>query len=652
MNALSHAVRQGLMDAIGTLTAAKDVTAAILICEGRTFMAGADIKEFGKPAQPPAIYEVAAAFEALRVPTIAAIHGSALGGGLEVALGCDYRIATESAKFGFPEVTLGVIPGSGGIVRSVRCLSPETAVSLITGDKPVSAEKARDIKLIDDITDGDLLEAAMAFARGTIEKRTPLSQRPTPSDPGTEFWEQAKGQVRKSAKGSTAPLVALETIRMAYAEPFEDARRKERTAFEGLRDGDQARALRHVFQAERRANRPAALKNVTPPQITSAGVVGGGTMGAGIAAALLQNGLKVTLLETSAKALEGAEKRVQGILVGAAKRGLLSASAHDECLARFDAALDMSALSDCDLVIEAVFEDMAIKQTLFANLEAVVRPDTLLATNTSYLNPADIAQGLKDKSRFIGLHFFSPAHVMKLLEIVTIDETSPETLAAGFALAQRLGKIAVQAGICEGFIGNRLLKRYRVAAEKLVADGVPIAQVDAAAKNFGLAMGPFAAQDLGGLDIAFRQREAARTPGVASIAPLADALCNAGRLGQKTGGGWYDYADGATKPLPSSAVDAILSELSVTPQSDPADLDDIADRLFFPMIDEATQILAEGIAKALEDIDLVEIHGYGFPRWRGGLMFYAQTLDRKQMFEKLERLGIPPSPAFISWMES
>ncbi len=628
VNALSQSVRAGLMDAFAALESADGIKAAILHCAGRTFMAGADVSEFGKPAAPPAIYEVAARIEALPFPVIAAIHGNALGGGLEVALGCHYRLATEEARLGFPEVTLGVIPGSGGIVRTIRCLEPEKAVTLITGGKPIRAGEAREAGLIDDVVTGDLVEAAIAFATLMAGKPlpTPLSRRQAPAMPDEAFWADATKRAHKTAKGARAPLVALDVIRAAYAEPFETGRQTERAAFERLRDSAEAAALRHVFFAERRANRPDMLGDVEPLPLDRVGVVGGGTMGAGIATALLQAGYAVTLVETNEGALAAARERLTALLVASAKRGLIAGTGFE----RLTLTVDFDDLAPCDLIIEAVFEDLAVKRELFARLDAVARPDAILATNTSYLDPEKLAEPVADTSRVVGLHFFSPAQVMKLVEIVRLSDTSPKTLTTAFALAKRLSKIGVLSGICEGFIGNRLLKRYRAAAEDLLIKGVSVASIDRAARAFGFPMGPFEAQDLGGLDIAFRQREGARSQGQKVPETIADVLCREGRLGQKTGGGWYDYRPGDRAPLPSPVVDSILKDRGIEAgkgdDNDPAAL---AQGLLQPMIAEARAILDEGIAQSPEAIDLVEIHGYGFPRWRGGLMYYAINPDKE-----------------------
>ena len=618
VNALSQALRQALWDAIAELDADPGVDAVVLACAGRTFIAGADVSEFGKPPQPPHLPDVVARIEGAKKPWVAAIHGSALGGGFEVALACRFRVALASASVGLPEVTLGIVPGAGGTVRLPRLVPAAVAVDLVTSGKPVKAPRARELGLVDAIVDGDLRAGAVAFAAAPRPLPAPLSERvPAPLEPG--FWEAAEARVRKAARGAAAPLRALASVRKATEADFETAMAFERETFLALRASPEAAALRHVFFAERAAPRPAVLRGVEPKPVRSVAVIGGGTMGAGIVVALRDAGVPAILVERDAEALDRGLANVGGILAAAVKRGRLSEADAAVRLAGVRGETDYRALADVDLVIEAVFEDITVKRAVFAALGAACRADAILATNTSYLDPQAIAEGVPGPGRFIGLHFFSPANVMKLLEIVPLPETSKETLATGFALAAKLGKVPVQAGICDGFIGNRILKRYRAAAEALLRQGAAIAEVDAAMRGFGFAMGPFEAQDLGGLDIAHLQREGARSRGEAVAETLGDVLVRAGRKGQKTGGGWYDYAAGDRTPRPSETVAGLLAPFA-TPGSLP---DDIAAHLVGEMAAEGEAILAEGIAARPEDIDLVEIHGYGFPRRKGGPMHLA-----------------------------
>ncbi|KRW93831.1 3-hydroxyacyl-CoA dehydrogenase NAD-binding domain-containing protein [Paracoccus sp. MKU1] len=620
VNALSQALRQGLWDAVATLDADPQVAAVVLVCAGRTFIAGADVTEFGKPPQPPHLPDLVDRIEAAQKPWVAAIHGSALGGGFEVAMGCRFRVAAPDASVGLPEVSLGIVPGASGTVRTPRLAGAALAVDLVTSGRPMRAAKAAEAGLVDAVIQGDLLEGAVAFARQALTRSlpAPVSARPVAA-PDPAFWAEQEKAVAKASKGAAAPLRALACLRKATEADFAEAMAFERATFLDLRGSEQAAALRHVFFAERAAPRPAALRDVEPLPLRRTAVIGGGTMGAGIAAALRDAGLPVVLVERDDEAVARGMANLRGIFAGGVKRGKLSEAQAADRLAGVTGTTDYAALADADLVIEAVFEEIGVKRAVFEQLARVCRPDAVLATNTSYLDPRAIAEGLPDPGRFIGLHFFSPANVMKLLEIVPVPETSDRTLATGFALARALKKIPVRAGICEGFIGNRILKRYRAAVEALVRKGVPIAEIDAAMRGYGFAMGPFEAQDLGGLDIAFLQREGARAAGQDVPETLGDILVRAGRKGQKTGGGWYDYAPGERRPQPSAAVAELLAR-QIAPG--PAmSREEIAQALVAEMATEGQAILDEGIAQSPADIDLVEIHGYGFPRWRGGPMF-------------------------------
>ena len=623
VNALGQALRQGLWDAVAALDADHAVRAVVLICAGRTFIAGADVTEFGKPPVPPHLPDLVARIERSAKPWIAAIHGSALGGGFEVALGCRFRVAVPDASVGLPEVTLGLVPGAGGTVRTPRLVDAEQAVALVNTGKPVKAPKALALDLIDRLIEGDLRAGAVAFARDALVRPLPepLCDR-TPAPVPDGFWQAQEALVAKTARGAAAPRRALACVKRAVTGDFAGAMAFERETFLDLRASDQSAALRHVFFAERAAPRPAALKGVEPRRVVSTAVIGGGTMGTGIAAALRDAGLPVILIERDVPSVERGLATLRGIFDGAVKRGRLTEAQAADRLAGVTGTTDHAALADIDLVIEAVFEEIGVKRAVFERLGAVCRSDAVLATNTSYLDPRDIARGLPHPDRFMCLHFFSPANVMKLVEIIPTPDTAPEVLATGFALARALGKVPVQAGICDGFIGNRILKRYRAAAEDLVRQGAGIAEIDAAMRGFGMAMGPFEAQDLGGLDIAFLQREGARARGEPVPETLGDILVRAGRTGQKTGGGWYDYVPGDRKPQPSPAVADLLAARVCRGGSIGGE-DAIARRLVAEMAEEGAEILREGIAHQASDVDLVEIHGYGFPRWRGGPMFHA-----------------------------
>lgn len=649
VNALSQALRQALVEAVAKLDADAAVKAVVLICAGRTFIAGADVSEFGKPPQPPHLPDVVATIEGARKPWVAAIHGSALGGGLEVALGCAWRVAVASASLGLPEVKLGIIPGAGGTVRLPRLIGPAAAVELVTSGSPVDAKKAEGLGLVDAVIEGDLLAGAIAFANGAAGKTRPepiSSRAVVPVEAG--FWEGAEKAVAAKAKREAAPLRALASVRRASETDFASAMAFERETFLDLRGSQQASALRHVFFAERAAPRPPELAGITPRDIRSAAVIGGGTMGAGIAAALRDAGLPVILIERDAAAVERGLANIRAIYDGSVKRGRMTQAIADARMAGVTGSGDYGLLVDTDLIIEAVFEDLSVKRAVFEKLSAVCRSDAVLATNTSYLDPDAIGEGIAHPERFLGLHFFSPAHIMKLLEIVPTGTTAPDVLATGFALARLLGKIPVRAGICDGFIGNRILKVTRAQAERLLLSGATPAAVDAAMRAFGLPMGPFEAQDLGGLDIAAFQRKAARERGEMPFAPVADRLCALERYGQKTGGGWYDYQPGDRAPKPSDTVAAIIAEAAESRAQRAWDEAGIVDAILLPMVNEATCILEEHVALRAADIDLVKIHGYGFPRWRGGPMHYAEGRGLSEVVAVLDRLAAdglaePPS---------
>lgn len=620
VNALGQALRQGLWDAVEAVDADPALRGAVLICAGRTFIAGADVREFGQVPQPPHLPDLVGKIEAAAKPWLAAIHGSALGGGFEVALGCRFRVAVKEASIGLPEVNLGVIPGASGTVRTPRLTGLETAIGMITSGKPVRAPKALEDGLIDGIISGDLKDGAVAFLRAALEAPLPepLSQRPAPQADAA-FWQEQEKAVTKSARGATAPLTALASIRFGTENPFDKAMAFERESFLERRDSREAAALRRIFFAERGAARPAALRDVAPLTLRSIGVIGGGTMGAGIAVALREAGYPVTLIEQDDAAVARGMGNIDSILSGNVKRGRMTEAQAADRRDGITAGSDYALLADVDLVIEAVFEEIGVKRDVFARLAAACRPDAILATNTSYLDPREIAKDLPSPERFIGLHFFSPAHIMKLLEIIPVPETSAPVLATVFALAAKLKKMPVQSGICEGFIGNRILKRYRAAAEKLLRQGVEIARLDQSMREFGLAMGPFEAQDMGGLDIAYLQREGARAAGEDVPETLGDILVRAGRKGRKTSGGWYDYAEGAARGTPSLAVAELLAG-AISGKSDFTN-EEIAKTLIDEMAAEGQAIIDEGIAADSVAVDLVKIHGYGFPRWRGGPMF-------------------------------
>ena len=625
VNALSTAVRARLHDLAAELDADASVSAVVLCGAGRLFVGGADITEFDRPPEPPTLPDLIARLEGAQKPWIAAIHGQALGGGLELALGCHHRVAAPGATMGLPEVSLGIIPGAGGTQRLPRLIGLEAAIPVVAERMMLDSARAAAVGLIDRVIDGPLVEGAVAFARNLPAAPPPPAGARPLADPGAAVWEGAAARIAKGARGQTAPLAALAAMRLGVEQGFAQGLAQERAVFLQLRASDEAAALRHLFFAERAAPRPADLRGITPRPVATVGIVGGGTMGSGIAAACRNAGLTVILSERDDAALDRGLSSVRGIFDAAARRGLTTADEAAARMAGITGCVGLAGLAPCDLVIEAVFEDLAVKRAVFAELTAICRADAVLATNTSYIDPRLIADGLPGPDRFIGLHFFSPAQVMKLLEIIPLPDTAPEVLATGFDLARRMGKVPVRSGICDGFIGNRILRRYRAEAEAMLRAGVPAADVDAAMRGFGLAMGPFEMQDMAGLDISFMHREAARARGEDVPETPGDLLVRAGRKGVKTGGGWYDYAPGDRTPRPSPEAARIIAQLVAAVAVPPAR---IAERLIAAMAAEGQAILDEGIAASPADIDLVQVHGYGFPRIKGGPMFQTARKAR------------------------
>lgn len=618
VNALKTAVRAELLALTDQLAADASVTAVVLQGAGKLFVGGADIAEFDRPPEAPTLPELIARIEASPKPWVAAIHGSALGGGLELTLACHFRVATPGASFGLPEVNLGIIPGAGGTQRLPRLIGLEAAIPVIAERQMYDAAQAEQLGLVDRIMEGPLVEGACAFARSPDLPVRAAQDRPLP-DPGPAFWETTQTRIAKGAKGQIAPLAALNAVRHGVERGLDEGLRYERETFLALRASEESAALRHLFFAERAALRPAALRGIDPRPVRKVGVVGGGTMGSGIVAALRNAGLAVVLSEQDNVTLEKGLSTLQGLFDGAARRGLTTPAEAAQRMAGVTGCIGVGGLAGCDLVIEAVFEDLAIKRAVFAELGLVCRPDAILATNTSYIDPRLIAEGLPSPDRFIGLHFFSPAQVMKLLEVIPLPETAPAVLASAFDLARRLGKVPVQSGICEGFIGNRMLKRFRAKAEALLREGVPHDEIDAAMRGFGYAMGPFEMQDMAGLDISFMNREAARARGEDVPETPGDLLVRAGRKGMKTGGGWYDYAPGDRSPRPSAEAARLIAPMIGSVKTLPAE--EISYRLMAALAAEGQAILGEGIAFSPSDIDLVQVHGYGFPRAKGGPMF-------------------------------
>lgn len=636
VNAIGRAMREGLLQAVAWAEA-ENLDRVVVTGAGRAFAAGADAKEFDGAALEPYLPDVLDAIERSFVPWIAAINGVALGGGAEIALVCRMRIMGPKAQIGLPEVTLGVIPGAGGTQRAMRLCGLETALEMIAFGKPIGARAALEAGLVYAVED-DPVDAADMVNTEELLCVVPTWELPAP-DVDAEAFAAVRAALAKRSRGQVAPMKALDVIEAGLAMEFADALALERAAFLELKGGDQSRALRHMFFTERVAKAPSDLPQA--PDITQIAVVGGGTMGAGIAYACLSTGLPVVLLETDADAMDRARHNIEALVSVGVKRGRLDESGAEALRARLVISDDYGAAATATLVIEAAFESMEVKKEIFAKLDAAVSPDTILASNTSYLDVDEIAAGTRDPSRVLGLHFFAPAHIMRLLEIVKGAETSESALATGYALAKLLKKVPVLAGVCDGFIGNRIFSRYKEEADILLMDGAVPWEVDEAMEAFGYAMGPFEVGDLSGLDIGFanrRRQDATRDPNRRYI-PIADRMVNEGRLGQKASVGWYRYPGGGGKVVDPLIEDLIAEEarFAGVERKDIAD-DVVVECLLLAMINEAADILGEGIARSAADIDLVTVFGYGFPRWRGGLMHYADAFGVPEIVAKLRAL--------------
>ncbi|MFG1272242.1 3-hydroxyacyl-CoA dehydrogenase NAD-binding domain-containing protein [Xanthobacter flavus] len=631
VNVTSHAVRQGLAAALDAAEAA-GVSRVVLTGAGKTFIAGADAREFAAAPVEPHLPDIVRRIETFPAPVVAAINGAALGGGLEIALACRARIAAPGATLGLPEVTLGIVPGAGGTQRLPRLVGLGPALSLIGEGRIIQAQEAETMGLVDAIATDPVASARTI----PISARPATGALPAPQ-PDAEAIKAARQQAARRSPGQIAPLKAIDLIEAATRLPLDEGLALERETFLDLKTSDQAAALRHVFFAERSA---MAQGKAGGRDIASAVVVGGGNMGAGIAYALVGLGISVALVENDAPGVERARANVARLYADAVKRGKTTAeAAAAEQATRLSFHEGYGALPPADFAIEAVFEDMEVKRQVFSALDRALPETTILATNTSYLDVNRIAEGLRHPGRFLGLHFFSPAHVMKLLEVIRARTTSAETLATALRLAGRLRKIPVLAGVCDGFIGNRILTRYRQTCDIMLLEGALPAQVDQVLRGFGMAMGPYEVQDLSGLDIAYanRKRLGWRTKDGFRYIPIADRIVEeTGRLGRKTSAGWYDYEGG--KASPSAQIDAIVAEESgragITRRSFPDE--EIVARAVTAMVEEGFRILEEGIAANPADIDLVMIHGYAFPRWRGGPMHYAGRLGLPEILRRIE----------------
>ena len=669
VNALSVDVRQGLVDAIDAAQADPAVAAVLIVGAGRNFIAGADIREFGKPPLPPLLPTVCNRIEACTKPVVAALHGAALGGGLEVALAAHYRLAVRGAKLGLPEVQLGLLPGAGGTQRTPRLIGAAPALDLMLSGRHVRAEEALSLGLIDRLgaTD-DVLGEGLAYARELLTAK--VGVRPTRAatalagaqiEASRAAIEAARKETAARSRGLFSPMKIIDAVEGALTLPFEEGLSLERKLFVECLESPQRAGLVHAFFAEREVAKAPETKAATARAVATIGIVGGGTMGAGIAVAVLDAGLPVTMIERDDEALARGRGHIERVYDGLVAKGRIKPEAKEAALASFNGSTSYDALAQVDLVIEAVFEDMAVKKAVFAELDRVCKPGAVLATNTSYLDIDEIANATARPADVIGLHFFSPANVMKLLEIVVPARVSTDVVATAFELAKALRKVPVRAGVCDGFIGNRLLAVYRTAADYLMEDGASPYQIDRAMREFGYPMGPYQVVDLAGGDIGWaarKRRAPTRDPRMRYV-EIADRLCERGWFGQKTGRGFYLYEPGSRNGKPDTEVEAIVEaerlRAGVTARSFTDE--EIVRRLMCAVINEAANVVREGIALRPLDVDVALIYGYGFPRYRGGPMKYADMLGLPNVLAKLERLSQEdaffwrPSPLIVELVE-
>ncbi|WP_343727391.1 3-hydroxyacyl-CoA dehydrogenase NAD-binding domain-containing protein [Burkholderia seminalis] len=652
VNGLGLSTRQGVMDALDRAAQDPSVTAIVLTGAGRAFSGGADITEFNTPKalQEPTLHTVIRAVEASAKPVVAALHSVVMGGGLELALGAHYRVAAPGAQVALPEVKLGLLPGAGGTQRLPRAVGLETALNMIVSGAPVPSEQLANSGLFDEMADGDLLEAAVAFARKAGARQGPhprVRDRKIVHDNAAGFIQFARNSAQAAAPNFPAPHKCIDAIEAGVLNGFDQGSIAEREGFVALMMTPESRALRHAFFGERAASKIPDVPSDTPlREIRRVGVIGAGTMGGGIAMNFINAGLPVTLLETKQEALERGIATIRKNYDAQVKKGKLTQEKLDARMALIAPTLSYDDLKDADLIVEAVFEELGVKEQVFRKLDEVAKPGAILASNTSTLDVDKIAAFTKRPQDVVGMHFFSPANVMKLLEVVRGAQTAKDVLATVMAVAKKIRKTAVVSGVCDGFIGNRMIEQYIRQALFMLEEGALPAQVDRAIEKFGFAMGPFRMSDLAGNDIgwAIRKRRYVEQPGL-QYSKIADRLCEQGRFGQKTGGGWYDYVPGDRKAKPSSLVDEMVVAYSKERGVERRKIgdDEIVERLVFALVNEGAKILEEKIASKASDIDMVYLTGYGFPLWRGGPMLYADTVGLYNVERAIRRYAAAPN---------
>ena len=645
VNAMSYHVRQGLVDGLEIARGDENAQAIVLHCEGRTFFPGMDITEFANPNVPeaPTTTGVIEGLEGASKPVIAAIHGTALGGGLETALGCHYRVATPSAKLGLPEVKLGIIPGAGGTVRLPRVMGVQKALEMMTSGSPISARQALAGGLVDEVVEGDLLSGAIAFAKKVVSENRPLvkirdlNEKLEGARENPAIFDDFRKSIARKTRGFKAPEAIIQSVQAAVHLPFDEAIRNERELFVECQTSPEARAQQYFFFAERQAKKiPDVPKDTPTREIKKVGVIGAGTMGGGISMNFLNRGIPVTLLEATQEALDRGIGIIERNYASTAKKGRITEEDVKQRMSLLTGSLDYQALSDVDLVIEAVFEDMDLKKSVFKKIDDICKPGCVLASNTSYLNINEIAALTSRPQDVIGLHFFSPANVMRLLEVVRGDQTSKEVLATCMKFGADIGKVAVVVGGCRGFVGNRILSaRMRQSDDLLLKNAMP-QEIDRVIFDFGFPMGPFAMRDLAGLDIGWLRDETSDKD-----TNIRHQLCTRDRRGQKTGGGFYDYEKGSRTPIPNAEVEQIIQEVSKNAGITRKEIsqEDMLKRMIYAMVNEAAKILDEGIALRAAAIDVIWVYGYGWPTYRGGLTYYADQIGLNEIVEDLERFS-------------
>ncbi len=639
VNALSHHVRKGLHDGIKQATADGAVQAIVIVCAGRTFIAGADITEFGKPPSEQSLHSVLDLIEGAPKPVVSAIHGTALGGGLEVTLACHYRVGVKGARFGLPEVKLGILPGAGGTQRLPRVVGVEKGLQMMVSGDPIGADEALRVGLIDEIVDGDLATAGVAFAEKVLDEKRPLRKIRDLTDKiaaarsKPEIFAEFRKSVARQTRGFRAPESIVKAVEAAVSLPFDQGIKRERELFVELLNSPESKAQRYFFFAEREAAKIPDLPADTPAkEIKKAAVIGAGTMGGGIAMNFANAGIPVTVVEVAQEALDRGLGIVRKNYEATAARGRLTPADVETRMGLITGSVDFKAAADADIVIEAVFEEMPIKQEVFARLDAVCKGDAVLATNTSTLDVDEIASATKRPESVIGTHFFSPANVMRLLENVRGRKSSKTTIATAMAVGRRIGKVPVLVGVCYGFVGNRMLHQRGLQAEKLILEGAAPHQVDRVLTDFGFPMGPFAMSDLAGLDVGWRIRK-----GRGVKASVADRICELGRFGQKTGAGYFKYEKGDRTPIPDLEVEKVIVDVATSMGITRRAISDeeILQRLLYPMVNEGARILDEKIAIRPSDIDVIWVYGYGWPVYRGGPMFWADSIGLKALRDRL-----------------